>query len=89
LGVQVSVAVRPEKMVMSQNPFLKEHNTAMGVVKDIAYLGDVSVYYVQLKSGKRVMVTETNVVRLAERPVTWDSEVFLHWGSENSLILVI
>jgi putrescine transport system ATP-binding protein len=89
LGVQVSVAVRPEKMVMSQNPFPKEHNTAMGVVKDIAYLGDVSIYYVQLSSGKRVMVTETNVVRLAERPVTWDSEVFLHWGSENSLILVI
>ncbi len=89
LGVQVSVAVRPEKMVMSQNPFPKEHNTARGVVKDIAYLGDVSIYYVQLRSGKRVMVTETNVVRLAERPVTWDSEVFLHWGSENSLILVI
>ena len=89
LGVQVSVAVRPEKMVMSQNPFPKEHNTAMGVVKDIAYLGEVSIYYVQLSSGNRVMVTETNVVRLAERPVTWDSEVFLHWGSENSLILVI
>jgi len=89
LGVQVSVAVRPEKMVMSQHPFPTEHNTACGIVKDIAYLGDVSVYYVQLESGKIVMATEPNVVRLAERPVTWDSQVFLHWGSENSLMLAV
>jgi putrescine transport system ATP-binding protein len=89
LGVQVSVAVRPEKMVMSQHPFPTEHNTACGTVKDIAYLGDVSVYYVQLQSGKMIMATEPNVVRLAERPVTWDSQVFLHWGAENSLILMV
>jgi putrescine transport system ATP-binding protein len=89
LGVHVSVAVRPEKMVMSQHPFPMEHNTACGIVKDIAYLGDVSVYYVQLESGKIVMATEPNVVRLAERPVTWDSQVFLHWGAENSLMLAV
>jgi len=90
LGVHISVAVRPEKMLMSQHPFSKEHhNTARGIVKDIAYLGDVSVYYVQLESGKMVMATEPNVVRLAERPVTWDSQVFLHWGAENSLILAV
>jgi putrescine transport system ATP-binding protein len=89
LGVHISIAVRPEKMVMSQKPFAIQHNTACGIVKDIAYLGDVSVYYVQLRSGKMVMATEPNIVRLAERPVTWDSEVFLHWAAENSLMLAV
>jgi len=89
VGVHVSVAVRPEKIMMSQHPFKATHNTAQGIVKDIAYLGDVSVYHVQLSSGKMVMATQPNLVRLAERPVTWDSEVFLRWSSENSLMLAV
>lgn len=86
VGVNVSVAVRPEKIMISQHPFKAAYNTAQGIVKDIAYLGDVSVYHIQLSSGKMVMATQPNLVRLAERPVTWDSEVFLRWSAENSLM---
>lgn len=89
IGVHVSVAVRPEKIIMSQHPFKATHNTTWGIVKDIAYLGDVSVYHIQLPSGKMVMATQPNLVRLAERPVTWDSEVFLRWSGENSLMLTV
>ncbi len=89
VGVNVSVVVRPEKMMMSQHPFKAAHNTAHGIVKDIAYLGDVSVYHIQLSSGKMVMATQPNLVRLAERPVTWDSEVFLRWSAENSLMFPV
>jgi putrescine transport system ATP-binding protein len=89
VGVHVSVAVRPEKIVLAQHPFSATHNTARGIVKDIAYLGDVSVYHIQLDSGKMVMATQPNLVRLAERPITWDSHVFLRWSAENSLILAI
>lgn len=89
LGTQVSVVVRPEKIVMASHPFKATHNTACGIVKDIAYLGDVSVYHVQLPSGKVVMVTQPNLVRLAERPVTWDSEVYLRWSGENSSMLSV
>ena len=89
LGVEVFVAVRPEKIIMSQHPFKGSHNTAYGIVKDIAYLGDVSVYHVQLSSGKMVMATQPNLVRLAERPVTWDIEVFLRWSADNSLMLSV
>lgn len=88
IGASVSVAVRPEKIMIAQIPFKASHNTTKGVVKDIAYLGDVSIYYIQLQSGKQLLVTQPNLVRLAERPVTWDSEVFLRWSSDNSLILV-
>jgi len=89
LGAQVSVAIRPEKVIISQHPFKATHNTAEGTVTDIAYLGDVSVYYVKLASGKVVMATQPNLVRLAERSVTWESKVFLRWSAENSLMLMV
>jgi putrescine transport system ATP-binding protein len=89
LGAHVSIAVRPEKIIMSQCPIEGAYNTAKGIVKDIAYLGDVSVYYIQLPSGKQIMATQPNLVRLAERPVTWDSEVFLQWTPESSLMLTM
>lgn len=89
IGVPVSVVVRPEKIMMSQHPFSGDYNIAKGIVKDIAYLGDVSVYYIQLSLGKMIMVTQPNLVRLAERPVTWDSIVYLKWNSENALMLMV
>jgi len=89
MGARVSVAVRPEKIIMSQHPFNAAHNVTQGIVKDIAYLGDVSVYYIQLASGKTVMATQPNLVRLAERPVTWDSQVFLFWRAESSIVLAV
>lgn len=89
VGGRVFVALRPEKVMITSSLVKMGHNTTLGVVKDIAYLGDVSVYYVKLESGKIVMVTQPNLVRLAERPVTWDSEVFLKWRAENTLILTV
>lgn len=84
---QASIMVRPEKIMMAQMPFDSAYNVAKGIVKDIAYLGDVSIYHVQLSSGKTIMATQPNVVRLAQRPVTWESQVFLGWDAENSLML--
>lgn len=89
VGAQVSVAVRPEKIMITNHAPKALHNTAHGIVRDIAYLGDVSVYHVQLDSGKLVLATQPNLVRLAERPVTWESEVFLRWRPESSVILTV
>ncbi len=89
VGAQVSVVVRPEKIMITHLPPKTTHNTAHGIVRDIAYLGDVSVYHIQLDSGKMVLATQPNLVRLAERPVTWESEVFLRWRPESSVILTV
>lgn len=86
---QACVIVRPEKIMMAQEPFKSSYNVAKGIVKDIAYLGDVSIYHVQLSSGKTIMATQPNIVRLAQRPVTWESQVFLGWDAENSLMLAL
>ena len=87
LGSQVKVAIRPEKIMITTIEPEQKRNTTKGIVKDIGYLGDVSIYHVELSSGKIVLATQPNIVRLAERPVTWDDEVYLFWRAENSIVL--
>ncbi len=87
LGSHISVAIRPEKVMLSTTPPAGNRNSAKGVVKEIAYLGDVSIYYVQLESGKIIQATRPNLLRFSEREVTWDDEVYLFWRAENGVIL--
>lgn len=87
VGSQVKVAIRPEKVLLSLEAPAEKRNVTKGIVRDIAYLGDVSIYHVELESGKIVLATQPNLVRLAERPVTWDDKVYLSWRAENSVVL--
>lgn len=89
LGSQVKVAIRPEKVMIATTPPEQKRNVTKGIVRDIGYLGDVSIYHVELKSGKIVLATQPNLVRLAERTVTWDDEVYLLWHAENSIVLTV
>ncbi|WP_235075658.1 MULTISPECIES: ABC transporter ATP-binding protein [Holospora] len=89
VGAEVHVTVRPEKVVLSVQKLEHVSNMTEGVVTDVAYLGDVSIYYVTLTSGHVVLATQPNLMRLAERPITWDSQVFLHWRPESSVMLTI
>ena len=66
-----------------------EYNWTSGIVQDIAYLGDVSIYYVELSSGKIVLATVANLVRVAERPIQWDDRVYLRWKPENGIVLAV
>lgn len=87
LGSHISVAIRPEKVMLSTTPPAGNRNSAKGIVKEIAYLGDVSIYYVQLESGKTIQATRPNLLRFSEREVTWEDEVYLFWRAENGVIL--
>jgi putrescine transport system ATP-binding protein len=88
VGAQVAVAIRPEKVMISKEPIYGQvRNVTRGVVDEIAYLGDVSIYHVKLASGKKVLATVTNQFRLAERPINWDDEVYLSWRPESGVVL--
>jgi len=89
IGAQVTVAIRPEKIFMSKRtPKITEHNCVQGTVEEIAYMGDVSVYRVRLQNGVIMKATTPNLVRLAERPINWEDEVYLYWRPENGLMLL-
>ncbi|MCA0394100.1 MAG: polyamine ABC transporter ATP-binding protein [Proteobacteria bacterium] len=86
-GTAVSVAVRPEKIdVHEQRP--DADNVAVGKVRDIAYLGDVSIYHVQTESGAVIRVQETHVERSSEPHYDWDGTLWLSWPSTAAVVLV-
>ena len=83
---RVWVAVRPEKVMLAREPSGEPHNCFAGVVQEIGYLGDQSVYLVRLDSGKMVRITQPNLLRHAER-VSWDERVYVHWHPTSGVVL--
>jgi putrescine transport system ATP-binding protein len=83
--------IRPEKMELSRErpeaPF--DANVTSGVVEEIAYLGDISVYQVALDSGKRIRVSQTNSVRGKPDAITWDEEIYVTWGDNAGSVLTV
>ncbi len=80
------VAIRPEKIDLLKDKPEDEHNWAQGVVYDIAYLGDHSVYYIQLPNGSIVQSKVANTLRTADKP-TWDDVVYIAWEAASSVVL--
>jgi len=89
-GATVWTAVRPEKINMSRGAGASEkrgENAVGGVVKEIAYMGDVSIYLVQIDSGKTVRVTLPNIMRDAEHRIARDETVHLSWHGSSPVVL--
>ncbi len=90
VGSTVSVAIRPEKIFISKtHDGRQKRNKLSGIIKEIAYLGDMNIYYVELESGKVIMASATNPTRSFEQEYTWEEEVFLHWDEENVVVLSV
>ncbi|MGH8139360.1 MAG: ABC transporter ATP-binding protein [Steroidobacteraceae bacterium] len=96
-GATVWVAVRPEKINISRQPPVaaaghghetgRGENAVRGTVKEIAYMGDVSIYLVQSDSGRTVRVTLPNVARHTEDRITWDETVYVSWHAASPVVL--
>ena len=66
---------------------LFDANVTTGIVEEIAYLGDISLYQVALESGKRIRVSQTNSVRGNPDAITWDEKVYVTWGDNAGSVL--
>lgn len=90
-GMPVSIALRPEKIYISKYVPLRAENTnwCEGDVANIAYLGDISIYYVKLPGGRIVASTLPNVDRFKTGLPTWDDHVYLSWDPESCIALTI
>jgi putrescine transport system ATP-binding protein len=86
-GDTIWVALRPEKLrILRVKPAATE-NCVSGVVRDIAYLGDLSVYKVALDNGFVMEGATANLTRLIERPISWDDRVWLTWDASAGIVL--
>ncbi|MFB2565436.1 ABC transporter ATP-binding protein [Rhizobium sp. IMFF44] len=87
-GSRASLAVRPEKLRVSPRPPANASlNAAEGEIWDIAYLGDMTVFHVKLKSGQVVKASSLNAVRAVEEPFAYDQNVWVSFDENAGVLL--
>ncbi len=87
-GSRVSLAVRPEKIFISKaEPEASFDVRLRGVVWDLGYFGNISLYRIKLASGQVVQVSAQNRRRSAERFLEWDDEVVISWRADSAVVL--
>lgn len=95
-GMQVHVAVRPEKMSVQKdeptvqdydNPLELGYNCARGEIKGLAYLGSQTIYHVALPSGMTVKVTKANDARHDENRLSMGDSVYVWWWGSDVVVL--
>jgi spermidine/putrescine ABC transporter ATP-binding subunit len=95
----VWVALRPEKMYLhvpgkgdAINAAKKDapegHNFARGTIKGMSYLGDSTLFEIELESGRMIRVRRPNLSRADQADFTWDDKVSMHWTSASPVVLL-
>jgi ABC-type Fe3+/spermidine/putrescine transport system ATPase subunit len=93
----VWVALRPEKIELRKRadgqaaPPLDDappgHNIVAGVVRQITYLGAVSLYEVELANGRRLKTLRSNLTRQDQEDFVLDEPVWLAWRACSPAVL--
>ncbi len=91
----VWVAIRPEKMTLhkdgDKSPAVPEcpeaSNVAKGEIKDISYLGDISIYHVVLANGRLIRISRPNRSRFDQDDFDAGETVWVSWDGSSPVVL--
>ncbi|MGB5559741.1 MAG: ABC transporter ATP-binding protein [Paracoccaceae bacterium] len=87
-GTGCHFAIRPEKVAISAEKPTDKPNALQGRILDIAYLGNVSTYHVELADGTIMKAQVANNRRISRRDLTWDDQVWLSFTDTAGLVLL-
>ena len=83
----IHFAIRPEKVGISAEKPAASENSYQGKILDIAYLGNISTYHVELPSGHIIKAQTANTQRLSERGLTWEDTVWVYFQGSAGVLL--
>lgn len=86
-GAKCYLAIRPEKVTISADRPEGAVNAVQGKILDIAYLGNISTYHVELPSGAVIKAQTANTRRISRRSFTWEDSVWLSWTVTGGVLL--
>ena len=86
-GMAVGVALRPEKILLSDKKPESPYNWCEGEVVEIVYFGDHTTYHLKLATGKVIQAQEINSTRDLSCGLTWGDKAFAHWSNEAMVVL--
>lgn len=87
---RIYVGLRPEKIRIAKSETAGSGpNQLSGIVDDVGYLGETSIYKVRLATGQIVDVAAPNHMRPTSKSdrITWDDKVNLTWEPSNAMLL--
>ncbi len=88
-GASVIVAIRPERVLLVQEPFEGMPNQFRGRVENLVYTGSTTAYQIRLNDRVQLTVRENNAGRPdAASDLKTGDEVYAYWAVENARILV-
>ena len=88
------VAIRPEKISLSKPGQAAPKNSPEGanrtdgIIRGMSYLGDITIYEVELCRGRRIRVSRPNLSRTDQDDFTWDEAVSMHWHPSSPVVLL-
>jgi putrescine transport system ATP-binding protein len=89
VGQQIEIAVRPEKIFINkEKPQDSDDVCIEGIVDDLGYLGNRSLYRIRLASGKIVQVSSQNRRRSVTRFLEWEDKVWISWKPRSAVVLL-
>ncbi|HZE92778.1 MAG TPA: polyamine ABC transporter ATP-binding protein [Rhizobacter sp.] len=86
-GMDVMVALRPEKIRIGTHKPEGEYNFAAGKVREKTYFGAHTVYHVELPSGLTLKVSESNTDRHTAEELTWGDTAWASWSPSAQVVL--
>jgi spermidine/putrescine transport system ATP-binding protein/putrescine transport system ATP-binding protein len=93
-GADLWVAIRPEKITLCKRgegapkDSPEGTNRADGIIRGLSYLGDITIYEVELPTGRRIRVSRTNLSRFDQDDFDWDEPVSMHWHPTSPVTLL-
>jgi len=89
LGMDVSVALRPEKITLAREEPSEPYNRVKGKIRDLAYFGSFTVYRLELATGALLKVSMSNTQRHPNDELTWGDDVWAHWSDTAQVVLTL
>jgi putrescine transport system ATP-binding protein len=95
-GMEVSVAIRPEKICLQvSEPTVEQrasaaeqgYNCVAGKITAMAYFGNETHYHVHLDSGMDLKVSRTNAQRHGDGQLQRDQRVYAWWDGADVVVL--
>lgn len=87
LGMQLVVAIRPEKMHISLQAPEQRHSLLQGKVHEIAYSGSYSTFEVLIAERTKIKVTQANLSRHDPGHISWGDTVYCWWDESAPVAL--
>jgi ABC-type Fe3+/spermidine/putrescine transport system ATPase subunit len=91
----VWVAIRPEKMNLHKDantpPTAPDcpgsRNIAKGEIKEVSYLGDISIFHILLDNGRLIRVSRSNRSRWDQDEFGFGERVWVSWAGSSPIVL--